>query len=157
MDLTKDFNLALAKLNSKDKNIATEGLNLMKGLADKNYAEAIEELGLTYSVFSNTQSQLPQIYERREILGLDKDTSTTRTIQYLESIEFENTMSVDALYVLGYTYWKQQKWNKGAKILTKAMEVLSNSSEITFHGRRKDDLMKNIEKYLDECNKQLKK
>lgn len=157
VDLTKDFNLALAKLNSKDKNIATEGLNLMKGLADKNYAEAIEELGLTYSVFSNTQSQLPQIYERREILGLDKDTSTTRTIQYLESIEFENTMSVDALYVLGYTYWKQQKWNKGAKILTKAMEVLSNSSEMTFHGRRKDDLMKNIEKYLDECNKQLKK
>lgn len=157
VDLSKDFNQALAKLNSKDKNIAAEGLDLMKGLADKNCAEAIEELGLTYSVFSNAQSQLPQIYARREVLGLDKNTSIIRSIQYLESIESENVMSVEALYVLGYSYWKQQNWDKGAEILTKAMEELSNSSEMTFHGRTKDDLMKDVEKYLDACNKQLNK
>lgn len=155
VDLSKDFNQALAKLNSKDKNIAAEGLDLMKGLADKNCAEAIEELGLTYSVFSNAQSQLPQIYARREVLGLDKNTSIIKSIQYLESIESENVMSVEALYVLGYSYWKQQNWDKGAEILTKAMEELSNSSEMTFHGRTKDDLMKDVKKYLDACNKQL--
>ena len=56
VDFSKDFNQALAKLNSKDKNIATEGLNLMKGLADKNCADAIEELGLTYCTFRKVQS-----------------------------------------------------------------------------------------------------
>lgn len=157
VDLSKDFNQALAKLNSKDKNIAAEGLDLMKGLADKNCPEAIEELGLTYSVFSNAQSQLPQIYARREVLGLDKNTSIIKSIQYLESIESENVMSVEALYVLGYSYWKQKNWDKGAEILSKAMEELSNSSEMTFHGRTKDDLMKDVKKYLDECNKQLNK
>ena len=157
VDYSKDFNQALAKLNSKDKNIAAEGLNLMKGLADKNCAEAIEELGLTYSVFGSEQSQFPQINKRREVLGFDKNTSITQSIQYLESIESENSMSVDALYVLGYSYWKQKNWSKGAEILTKAIEALSNSSDMTYHGRTKDDLMKDIKKYLDLCNKQLKK
>ena len=157
LDYTNDFNQALAKLNSKDKNIASEGLDLMKGLADKKCAEAIEELGLTYSVFGNEQSQFPQINKRREVLGFDKNTSITQSIQYLESIESENSMSVDALYVLGYSYWKQRNWPKGAEILTKAIEELSKSSNMTYHGMSKDDLMKDIKKYLDECNKQLKK
>ena len=156
-DYTNDFNQALAKLNSKDKNIASEGLVLMKGLADKKCAEAIEELGLTYSVFGSEQSQFPQINKRREVLGFDKNTSITQSIQYLESIESENSMSVDALYVLGYSYWKQKNWSKGAEILTKAIEALSNSSDKTYHGRTKDELMNNIKKYLDLCNKQLKK
>ena len=129
----------------------------MKGLADKKCAEAIKELGLTYSVFGNEQSQFPQINKRREVLGFDKNTSITQSIQYLESIESENSMSVDALYVLGYSYWKQKNWSKGAEILTKAIEEISKSSNMTYHGRTKDDLMKDIKKYLDACNKQLNK
>lgn len=155
VDYSKDFNQALAKLNSKDKNIATEGLNLMKGLADKQCADAIEELGLTYSVFGNPESQLSQIEERRDILGFDKNTSITQSIQYLESIDSINTMSVDALYVLGYNYWKQDNFEKGAQTLSKAKEILSNSTEITFHGKSRDDLMEDINKYLKLCKKEL--
>ena len=153
VDLTKDFNQALAKLNSKDKNIATEGLNLMKGLADKNYAEAIEELGLTYCTFSKVQSS--EIKARREILGLNQNISETQSIQYLESIKADETMSVDALYILGYSYWKQHNWKKGDETLSKALEKISASSESTFNGIPKEDLIEDIKHYLNLCREQL--
>lgn len=156
VDYSKDFNQALAKLNSKDKNIAVEGLNLMKGLAEKNCSEAIEELGITYSVFSNKDSQFPQINERREVLGFDRNTSTTQSIQYLESIKADELMSVEALYILGYSYWKQHDWDKGQKFLTKALGKLSNLPENSFSGKTKDDLRKCIRHYLNECEKQSK-
>lgn len=157
LDFSDDFNKALAKLNSQDKNIAAEGLNLMKGLAEKNCSEAIEELGLTYSVFSNTNSQFPQINKRREVLGLDKHTSITQSIQYLESINADEIMSVEALYILGYSYWRQDEWAKGKECLTKALGKLSNLPEKSIKGKTKDDLLKCIEHYLDECEKQLNK
>lgn len=155
IDFSDDFNLALTKLNSKDKDTAAEGLNLMKGLANKNCSEAIEELGLTYCTFSKVQSS--QIKERREILGLNQNISETQSIQYLESLKADETMSVDALYILGYSYWRQHNWSKGLETLSKAMEKLSNSSETIFNGKSKDDLMKDIKRYLNECEKQLKK
>lgn len=153
VDYSKDFNQALAKLNSKDKNIAAEGLNLMKGLADKNCAEAIEELGLTYCTFSKVQSS--EIKARREILGLNQDTSETQSIQYLESIKTDKTMSVDALYILGYSYWKQHNWEKGAETLSEALEKISISSESTFNGLPKEDLIEDIKRYLNLCRKEL--
>ena len=153
VDYSKDFNQALAKLNSKDKNIAAEGLNLMKGLADKNCAEAIEELGLTYCTFSKVQSS--EIKARREILGLNQDTSETQSIQYLESIKTDETMSVDALYILGYSYWKQHNWEKGAETLSEALEKISISSESTFNGLPKEDLIEDIKRYLNLCRKEL--
>lgn len=156
VDYSKDFNQALAKLNSKDKNIAIEGLNLMKGLAEKNCSEAIEELGITYSVLSNKDSQFPQINERREVLGFDRNTSTTQSIQYLESIKADELMSVEALYILGYSYWRQHDWPKGKEVLSKALGKLSNLPENSFNGKTKDDLMKCIKHYLNECEKQLK-
>ena len=155
VDYSKDFNQALAKLNSKDKNIATEGLKLMKGLADKQCADAIEELGLTYCTFSKVQSS--EIKARREILGLNQNISATQSIQYLESIKADETMSVDALYILGYSYWRQDNWEKGVETLSKALEKLSKSSENSFNGKTKDDLMKDIKRYLNECEKQLRK
>ena len=153
VDYSKDFNQALAKLNSKDKNIATEGLNLMKGLADKNCAEAIEELGLTYCTFSKVQSS--EIKSRREILGLNQDISETQSIQYLESIKADETMSVDALYILGYSYWRQHNWEKGDETLSKALEKISTSSESTFNGLPKEDLIEDIKRYLNLCRKEL--
>lgn len=153
-NFSKDFNLALTKLNSKDKKTAEEGLNLMKGLADKHYPEAIEELGLTYCTFSKVQSS--GIKERREILGLNQNTSESQSIQYLESIEATETMSVDALYILGYSYWKQHNWEKGAEILSKALEKISNSSETTFNGFPKDKLTEDIKHYLKLCRNELK-
>ena len=155
IDYSKDFNQALAKLNSKDKNTAAEGLDLMKGLAEKNYSEAIEELGLTYCTFSKVQSS--EIKERREILGLSQNTSEIQSIQYLESIKADETMSIEALYILGYSYWRQHNWDKGSETLSKALEKLSKSSENSFNGKTKDDLMKDIKRYLDECEKQLRK
>ena len=153
VDYSKDFNQALAKLNSKDKNIATEGLNLMKGLADKNCADAIEELGLTYCTFSKVQSS--EIKARREILGLNQNISETQSIQYLESIKADETMSVDALYILGYSYWKQHNWEKGVETLSKALEKISTSSESTFNGLPKEDLIEDIKRYLNLCREQL--
>lgn len=153
VDYSKDFNRALAKLNSKDKNIATEGLNLMKGLADKQCADAIEELGLTYCTFSKVQSS--EIKARREILGLNQNISETQSIQYLESIKADETMSVDALYILGYSYWKQHNWEKGVETLSKALEKISTSSESTFNGRPKEDLIEDIKRYLNLCRKEL--
>ena len=153
VDYSKDFNQALAKLNSKDKNIATEGLNLMKGLADKNCADAIEELGLTYCTFSKVQSS--EIKARREILGLNQNISETQSIQYLESIKADETMSVDALYILGYSYWKQHNWEKGVETLSKALEKILTSSESTFNGLPKEDLIEDIKRYLNLCRKEL--
>lgn len=153
VDYSKDFNQALAKLNSKDKNIAAEGLNLMKGLADKNCADAIEELGLTYCTFSKVQSS--EIKARREILGLNQNISETQSIQYLESIKADETMSVDALYILGYSYWKQHNWEKGVETLSKALEKISTSSESTFNGLPKEDLIEDIKRYLNLCRKEL--
>ena len=153
VDYSKDFNQALAKLNSKDKNIAAEGLNLMKGLADKKCAEAIEELGLTYCTFSKVQSS--EIKARREILGLNQNTSETQSIQYLESIKADEMMSVDALYILGYSYWKQHNWEKGVETLSKALEKISTSSESTFNGLPKEDLIEDIKRYLNLCRKEL--
>lgn len=153
VDYSKDFNQALAKLNSKDKNIATEGLNLMKGLADKQCADAIEELGLTYCTFSKVQSS--EIKARREILGLNQNISETQSIQYLESIKADETMSVDALYILGYSYWKQHNWEKGVETLSKALKKISTSSESTFNGLPKEDLIEDIKRYLNLCRKEL--
>ena len=153
VDYSKDFNQALAKLNSKDKNIATEGLNLMKGLADKQCADAIEELGLTYCTFSKVQSS--EIKARREILGLNQNISETQSIQYLQSIKADETMSVDALYILGYSYWKQHNWEKGVETLSKALEKISTSSESTFNGLPKEDLIEDIKRYLNLCRKEL--
>ena len=153
VDYSKDFNRALAKLNSKDKNIAKEGLNLMKGLADKQCADAIEELGLTYCTFSKVQSS--EIKARREILGLNQNISETQSIQYLESIKADETMSVDALYILGYSYWKQHNWEKGVETLSKALEKISTSSESTFNGLPKEDLIEDIKRYLNLCRKEL--
>lgn len=153
VDYSKDFNQALAKLNSKDKNIATEGLNLMKGLADKQCADAIEELGLTYCTFSKVQSS--EIKARREILGLNQNISETQSIQYLERIKADETMSVDALYILGYSYWKQHNWEKGVETLSKALEKISTSSESTFNGLPKEDLIEDIKRYLNLCRKEL--
>ncbi len=153
VDYSKDFNQALAKLNSKDKNIAAEGLNLMKGLADKNCADAIEELGLTYCTFSKVQSS--EIKARREILGLNQNISEAQSIQYLESIKADETMSVDALYILGYSYWKQHNWEKGVETLSKALEKISASSESTFNGLPKEDLIEDIKRYLNLCRKEL--
>lgn len=154
LDFSDDFNKALAKLNSKDKNTAVEGLTLMKGLADKNYSEAIEELGLTYCTFSKVQSS--EIKKRREILGLNQNTSEVQSIQYLESIKADETMSVDALYILGYSYWKQHNWEKGVETLTKALEKISNSTETSFNGLSKEELIEDIKRYLGLCRKELK-
>lgn len=156
-DFSNEFNIALNKLNSKDRNIAAEGLGLMERLAYEECPEAKEELGLTYSVFGNTEYQFPQINERREILGLDNNTSTIQSIQYLESIDPEKDMSVDALYVLGYGYWMQQEWEKGEKTLSDALNKLSQSPQDSeFNGFTYQELKKAINHYLGLCKKQIK-
>ena len=154
-DYSKEFDAALAKLNSDNSTIAKEGLDLMRGLADKQYPDAQKELGLTYCPFSKIQSSA--IKDRREILGLSKDISVSQSIQYLESIMTTETMSVDVLYTLGYSYWRQHNWSKGSETLSKALEKLLSSSETTFNGKSKDELQKDIKRYLNECEKQLRK
>ena len=124
-------------------------------MADKNCAEAIKELGLTYCTFSKVQSS--EIKSRREVLGLNLNISETQSIQYLESIKADETMSVDALYILGYSYWKQHNWEKGVETLSKALEKISVSSESTFNGIPKKDLIEDIKHYLNLCREQLNK
>lgn len=153
LDYSSDFKHALAQLNSNDKNTATKGLDLMKGLADKKCAEAIEELGLTYCTYSKVQSS--EIKTRREILGFDKKSSPQQSIQYLENIDADKTLSIDVLYVLGYSYWRQAKWKNGDSILSKALDKLSASSATMFNGMTKDSLRKEIEHYLSECKKEI--
>ena len=99
--------------------------------------------------------QTPAIKERRGILGLNKDTSETHSIQYLESLSATESMSVDALYTLGYSYWRQHKWEKGVETLSKALEKISSSTETSFNGRSKEELAKNIKQYLELCRKEL--
>lgn len=147
------FDLALSKLNSKDSDIAAEGLSLMKVLADGNCSEAIEELGLTYCTFSKVQ--YAEIKARRDILGLNQDSSETQSIQYLESIKEDESISVGALYVLGYSYWKQHNWEEGDKTLSKVLDKIKNSPELTFNGMSKEEFTEEIQRYLDLCRKEL--
>ena len=65
-------------------------------------------------------------------------------------------MSVDALYILGYSYWKQHNWEKGVETLTKALEKISNSTETSFNGLSKEELIEDIKRYLSLCRKELK-
>lgn len=152
-DFSKDFMLALEMLNSKDKDTATLGLDQMKELAKKNCIEAIEELGLTYCTYSKVQSS--EIKTRREILGFDKNSSPQQSIQYLENIDADKTLSIDVLYVLGYSYWRQAKWKNGDSILSKALDKLSASSATMFNGMTKDSLRKEIEDYLSKCKEEI--
>ena len=150
--LPEPFKEALIKLNSKDKNTAIDGLNKMMVLAEEsNDSRAIKELGLTYCIYQ--QLQYPQVKERREILNLDKNISSSQSIQYLERIKADTIMSVYDLYILGYSYWRQHNWSKGLEVLSKALDKLSRSSETVFNNQSKDDLRNDIQKYLNECKK----
>lgn len=153
-DFSEDFKRALANLNSKDKNIAEKGLEQMKTLADNNCFDAVKELGLTFSPHSKILAS--QVNERREILGL-KETSDVQSIQYLESIKADENMTVDALYILGYSYWRQKEWKKGEETLSMALEKLNGSTDNTFNGLSKETLNDGIKRYLKECRKWLKK
>ena len=149
------FNEALTKLNSKNKNIATEGFNLMIELAEKKDHRAIKELGLTYCIYPQLQSAL--IKKRRDILGLDKKMSASLSIEYFECIKNDTILSAYDLYILGYSYWRQHNWTKGEEILTDALNKLSISSKTDFNNQQKEDLMNDIQKYLNECKKYAKK
>ncbi len=153
-DYSKEFNEALTKLNSDNSNIAKEGLDLMRGLAEKQYPDAQQELGITYCPFNKIQSSA--IKDRREILGLNQDISVSQSIQYLESIKADEAMSVDALYILGYSYWKQHNWEKGVEVLSKAQEKISGAKETSFNGLSKEELTEDIKRYLNLCRKELK-
>lgn len=150
-DLAVEFERALAKLNSKDRATATEGFKQMKELADKNHPAAIEEMGLTYCTFGRVQST--DIKARREVLGLGEKVSDSLSLQYLESIKANEETSVDALYILGYSYWRNRNWDMGYEMLTKALEQLSTSSNTSFNGTPKEELEKNIKHYMEECDK----
>lgn len=150
-----DFNNALAKLDSDEKITANEGLRLMKELADKNCIEAKNELGITYCTFEKVQS--PLIMDRRDVLGFGEDVSEVLSIQYLEDIKESQLVSADALYVLGYSYWRYSKWEDAKIVLTKAMTLITKSPQSNYHGFSKDELEKNIKYYLRLCNKEINK
>ena len=154
VEIKLDFNTALAKLNSKDKNIAQQGLNMMIDLAEKKDCKAINELGLTYCTYKKVQSA--QVKERREILGLSKNTETL-SIEYLASIKDNDTISVYALYTLGYSYWYKHSYDDAKVILTKALQKLEASSEAFFDGYTRDELKSSINRYLNLCRKELLK
>ena len=150
--LTGAFQEALAKLNSNNSQTAKEGLDLMKSLAeDKKDPAAQNELGITYYPYSKGQSSA--IMQRRRILGLNDKTSEALSIQYLESVNSKDALSVHALYILGYNYWRNRQWDKGIDVLSKALEKINHSSEVSFNGLPKDSLKKEIEKYLSLCQK----
>lgn len=146
--LLAEFNIALEKLNSSDGKTASEGLSLMERLADDNYSAAKRELGMTYCTF--TKVLPPQIKARRTVLGINHDSSTARSIKYLESVKTDTTMSGRALYMLGYSYWKQHKWAEGYETLSKALLRISHSTD------GDADLREDIKRYKDLCEKQLK-
>ena len=152
VDYSKEFKEALVKLNSEDVQVAKEGLDLMKELAEKDYSKASEELGLTYCPFSKVQSSV--IKDRRDVLGFNQDISELLSVQYLKSIK-EDAMSIEALYALGYSYWRQHNWEDGKAALSKALDKISNSELATINGISKNDMVKDIKKYLNLCKKEL--
>lgn len=155
IDHSEDFQMALAKLNSNDKRVANEGLSLMKQLADQNCAEAKNELGVTYCTYSKAQSST--VRNRRDILELNNNISEDLSLKYLENIQTTPSVSVDGLYVLGYSYWRNEKYGKGAEVLARALALLSESADTTFNGFSKQELASNIKKYLELCNEQIRK
>lgn len=153
-DYLEDFKDALAKLDSKDKQTATDGLTLMKQLAEKNHVEAQKELGLTYSIYGKAQP--PSVKNRRKVLGLHRDSSIDLSIEYLENIKSDQGVSADALYVLGYNYWWKQDYKKGEEVLSKAQKVLSESGQTNYNGYSRSDLEGKIKRYLSLCKEQLR-
>lgn len=151
-DFSEDFSKALAMLNSNDRTEANEGLERMKVLAEKNCTEAIKELGVTYCTYEKVLS--PTIKGRRQILALSKDTASNNlSVSYLEYIKANQDISIDALYILGYQYWRQDNWDKGTEVLSKAQEMLSKSDANTFGEYTREELEANIKKYLELCRK----
>ena len=151
--VVRGFDEALAKLDSKDRSTAKEGLKLMKELADRdNDREAIRELGLTYCAYDKV---LPTVLkERRRTLGLEKNTAE-ESVRYLARIKNYDEVSVYALFVLGYSYWYDQNYDDGYEVLTNALNRLEGSAEETFNGYSREELKKEISKYSDLCKKQL--
>ena len=149
-----EFKAALAKLDSKDPQIAQEGLDQMEALADKNSHDAIKELGVTYCTFDKVQSE--SVKSRRKTLNLSKETSKDLSLEYLKQIAYTSDISVDALYVLGYSYWRDQEWAKGEEVLTKAQALLSKISANSVNGFSRKDLESGIQRYLKLCKEQLK-
>ncbi len=152
--LEVEFKAALAKLDSKDPQIAQEGLDQMEALADKNSHDAIKELGVTYCTFDKVQSE--SVKSRRKTLNLSKETSKDLSLEYLKQIASTSDVSVDALYVLGYSYWRDQEWAKGEEVLTKAQALLSKISANSVNGFSRKDLESGIQRYLKLCKEQLK-
>lgn len=144
---TEDYNQALENLNSTDKNKVATGFEQMRSLASRNCIMAKEQIGLTYCSYDNVQSDI--VKQRRKLLNLENNISVDSSLKYLEELRGEESLSVEALYVLGYSYWKKHDWNNGEQTLRKALEALSDS------GKQDSELEKNIKKYLELCLKEL--
>ena len=143
----KQFEAALAKLDSKDGKQAKEGLVEMERLAKSDYVRAQIELGKIYCTYDRVLP--PSVKERRKILNLNSDTSPDKSFDYLQKVLDDSIASAEDLYILGYSYWRRQDWNNGAKALGRAFEQLSSSQQ-------QEALGAGIRKYLELCKKEVK-
>lgn len=156
-DYSKDFNKALAMLNSKNRKEAYEGLTIMKDLADKNHVPAIYELGVTYCPRNEIIGDM--VESRRDVLGLSKMEpylSADSSKLYLEKIKANKDIPIKALLVLGVDYWRMQKWAEGFDILTEAEERLSEGPVNNNIDKQSSDLKVKIKEYSDKCKEKLK-
>lgn len=154
-DYSEDFSNALSMLDSGNEVEAEKGFAMMKVLADKNHIPAVYEMGATYCTWN--KSLTSKLRDRRNVLGMNKEMSLDSSIMYLKRISTEQGAPVEALYLLGVGYWRQQKWPEGIEILNKAEKKLLDIDSETINGYSREQLQEDISSYLFECRKEARK
>lgn len=156
VDLEGEYNIALNKLNSSDKKLVKQGFSEMKKLADSSgYALANCEVGITY--FTNEKKLPIQTLTRRKCLDLNSNVDKDLSIQYLVKANDSDCKRIDALYLLGYSYWSQGRFDEAATVLDKASDLLSKTSQDNINGFSRSKLNDEINKYLTLSRKELRR
>ena len=130
----EQYSSALKLLDSGDANSAKQGWNEMMKLADSGYEKAISEVGVTFCVDDNMQTDA--IKNRRTILRLGTQ-DRTKSIEKLKSIEDSKEISGEALAALGIGLFRNGDYDNARKMFVRAKRSLSPTHP----------LFKEVEKY----------
>lgn len=115
---------ALKLLDSGDAMSAKQGWNEMMRLADSGYEKAICEVGVTFCVDDNMQTDV--IKNRRTILRLGTQ-DRLKSIEKLKSIEGSKEISGEALAALGIGLFRNGDYDYARKMFIKAKDRLSTT------------------------------
>lgn len=129
---------ALKLLDSGDATSAKQGWSEMMKLADSGYEKAISEVGVTYCIDSNMQTEM--VKNRRNILKLgNQDSYRKKSVEYLKNIENSDSISGEALAVYGIGLWRNNEIDAATKMFIKAKQKMPASHP----------LYKEVQRYLN--------